>query len=282
MLRIGLLLLALLASLPASPLDVYDDMKPVPLCRALESLQVGDEIPVVLSGVYSVDYLFDPGDLRCQLNVKPMTCVEFAPDVVLPDGFKALQNQWGTYEGVAVTFRGILYGPPKTPFPPFDPSVPIPHRALLRNSLRKLYCGNQYGTKFVVHSVESFGPVPDGTAWPGERERPEDEQPVPVEMALPEYPPIARKIDYEGMVLVAVTVVAGEVTDAQIQFGDAVLVNEALANVETWRFAPDVSASFTVEYDFRLEKRAVSQGRNPRFEMRPPTYIGVIGVVEDY
>ncbi len=96
-------------------------------------------------------------------------------------------------------------------------------------------------------------------------------------MVLPKYPPIARNIDYEGVALVAVTVVDGEVTEAQMQFGDAVLVQEVLANVQTWRFAPDVSTNFTVEYDFQLENRTVSQGQNPRFEMSLPTYVRVIG-----
>jgi TonB family protein len=132
-----------------------------------------------------------------------------------------------------------------------------------------------------VNAVEHFGPVPDEIPWRGERERVKDE-PVPVEMVLPIYPPIARNVDYEGVVLVAVTVEAGEVTNANIQFGDAVLVTEVLANVRTWRFAPDVSTTFTVEYDFRLEKRAASEGGNARLEMRLPQYVRVTGRSHDF
>lgn len=279
MLRKGLLLLAFLSSIPSSAVDVFEQLKSVPLCRALESLRVGDQIPVVVSGIYTVDYMFDPDELQCHSDVEPLTCVEFGPGVVVPEGFDAFQNEWGTHR-VSVTFRGVLYGPPDVPVPPFDPSVSSAHRALLRNSQRTLYCGNRYRTKLVVHSVDSFGPVPEATPWPEQQHH--EDVPMPLEMALPRYPPIARKIDYEGVALVAVTVVAGEVTDARIQFGDAVVVTEVLANVQTWRFASDVSTSFTVEYDFHLETRTVSQGKNPRFEMRLPTYVKVIGASDEF
>jgi hypothetical protein len=214
------------------------------------------------------------------MNVCPQTCVEFAEEVTLPEEFELLHDSFGS-KGVLVRFRGILYGPPRVPVPAFSPSVSPPHRALARASARKYHCGHRYRTKLVVEAVESFGPVPEEIPWPeGQRKRPEEE-PMPVEMALPRYPPIARNIDYEGVALVSVTVEDGEVTDAQMQFGDAVLVADVLANVQTWRFAPDVSRSFIVKYDFRLENRTVDQGTNPRYEMRLPTYIQVIGPRDD-
>jgi hypothetical protein len=258
----------------------HGGLRPVPLCRALQSIEPGDQIEVVVSGIFTADYLYDPDERYCQLDICPQTCVEFSPGFALPEEFRILHDGLES-KGVLVRFRGILYGPPDVPIPPFLPSVSTDHRALARNSTRKLHCGNRYRTKLVVEAIESFGPVSEDVPWPDQRDRLEDE-PVPVEMALPKYPPIARKIDYEGVALVAVTVVAGEVTDAQIQFGDAVLVSEVLANVRTWRFASDVTTSLTVEYDFRLEKRTVSQGKNPRFEMRLPTYVKVIGASDEF
>jgi hypothetical protein len=275
----SLLIFASLSSLASSVTAQHEDLTPVPLCRALESIEPGDEIQVVVSGIYAVDYFYDPEERYCRLDICPQTCVEFAPEVAVPEDLRHIHDDLES-KGVLAEFRGILYGPPDVPIPPFLSSVSTAHRALARNSVRKLYCGNRYRTKLVVESILSFGPVPEETPWPEERERPEDE-PIPVEMALPKYPPIARNIDYEGVALVAVTVVAGEVTDAQIQFGDAVLVTEVLANVQTWRFASNVSASFTVEYDFRLEKRTIGEGGNARLEMRLPHYVRVTGRSHD-
>ena len=147
------------------------------------------------------------------------------------------------------------------------------------NNLR--YCAHHFSTKLVVDTILSFGSVADDVPWPAQREEVQNES-MPTEMALPVYPPPARMIDYEGVVLVAVTVAAGEVTKAEVQFGDPVLVEEALANVRTWRFSPDVNTSFSVTYEFRFEKRPMNEGRNPVLEMRLPFYLKVTGPSNDW
>ncbi|MCP4686183.1 MAG: hypothetical protein GY867_12160 [bacterium] len=80
----------------------------------------------------------------------------------------------------------------------------------------------------------------------------------------------------QGTVIIAVT------TLAEVQFGDPVLIEEALANVRTWRFSLDVNTSFSVEYEFRFEKRPMNAGKNPALEMRLPFYVEVIGPSNDW
>ncbi len=96
------------------------------------------------------------------------------------------------------------------------------------------------------------------------------------------YPPAARALGAQGMVIVAATVSAGEVNATAVQFGDPVLIEEALANVRTWRFLSDVNTSFSVEYEFRLEKRPMNEGRNPAIELHLPFYVKVTGPSNDW
>lgn len=276
MVATALVVLASFSSSPIPGFTVHEDLKPVPLCRALESIKPGDQIPVVVSGVYSVDYLYDPEQLECSLDIDPVTCVEFAPSLELPTEFTSMVRGYDSSR-VLVKFRGVLHGPRLVAAavePSESPKARMFARMAASNNLR--YCGHRFRTKLVVESILFFGPVPADTPWPDQRQEAEN-QPVPIEMALPAYPARARMIDYEGVVLVAVTVAAGEVTKAEVQFGDPVLVHEAVTNVQTWRFAPDVNTSFTVEYDFHLEDRARAEGGNPSLEMRLPTYVRVTG-----
>jgi len=276
MLSAAFLVLSTLSFSSVQPFAFHEQLRPVALCRALERVQPGDQIPVVVSGVYAVDYLYDPEELECRLDIDPFTCVELAPSLEVPPEFTSLHRDYESFR-VRVTFRGTLFGP-QLVAAAVEPSRSIKARLLKRmaaaNNLR--YCGNRYRTKLVVESILFYGPVPDDTPWPMQRQEPRVE-PAPVEMTLPEYPPGARMIDYEGVVLVAVTVVAGEVTQAEVQFGDPALVHEAVTNVQTWRFSPDVSTTFTVEYDFRLENRPRGSGGNAALEMRLPGYVRVTG-----
>ncbi len=256
-----------------------EGLKPIPLCRALESIEPGDQIPVLISGIYGVNYLYDPKETVCRLNVRPITCIEFSPSLDRSSEFDALHEE---FLRVFVTFRGILHGRQAIPEIQ-NPSVPIAARVAAANSAR--YCSNLFDTVFIVESILSFGPVPDEVPWPSgayeENDLPRD-RPFPNEMALPRYPPAARALDSQGVVIVAVTVSAGEVTLAEVQFGDPVLIEETLANIRTWRFSADVNTSFSVEYEFRLEKRPMNKGKNPTIEMHLPFYVKVIGPSNDW
>ena len=244
---------------------------PVPLCRALERLGPGDRIPVVVSGIYGIDYLFDPEEPTCRLDVDPNVCVEFAADVELPPAFAAIHKE---SLRIFATFRGVLHGSELDP-EINDPSIPVTARLAASN--RSRFCASLYRSKLVVDSILSFEEVPPDHPWTESSRGDVSSQPLPLEMALPAYPWTARVLQTEGAVLMEVEVVGGTVAGAAIQFGDPILAEEAVANVKTWRFEPSLSARFTVEFEFRLEKRPATEGSNPEFEMRLPNYVKVVG-----
>jgi len=256
-----------------------EGLTPVSLCRALESIEPGKQIPVVVSGIYAMNYLYDPEEPVCRLTVQRSTCVEFSPELDSLPEFDALHKE---FLRVYVTFRGILHGPQVVP-EVNDTSLPLGARLTAANSAG--YCPNNfYRTLLVVEAILSFGPVPEEVPWHPrayEEDFPQD-RPFPIEMALPKYPPAARALDAQGVVIVAVTVSAGEVTLAEVQYGDPVLIEEAVEHVRSWRFSTDVNTSFSVEYEFRLEKRPMNEGRNPVIEMRLPFYVKVIGPSNDW
>lgn len=285
-----MLLIAMFALLAVSPGDSVtppsnqnmfppshqDDLVPVPLCLALENIGYGDEIPIILSGVYFPDYLDDPGD-RCRLQVTDSTCVEFAPGVVVPPEFEEILEDYFSH-GVLGVFRGVLHGPPHPRSVELAPEDSYFVKMLDRwvAGSCPLYCEHQYRTKFVVEEILSFGPVPEDLTRSDGNTIIED-PPMPVSMELPEYPIQAVGARYEGAVILVVTVEDGGVTKVEVQFGDPFVVHEAFTNVQTWRFASDVNTRFAIKYDFRLERRAIGEDANPAYEMRLPSYIRVIG-----
>lgn len=275
---INFCVLASMYLLAAPGMSRPEDFKPVPICRALESVEPGDQIPVVLSGIYAVNYLYDPDEPVCRLDVQRSTCVEFSPSLDIPPEFEALHKE--TLR-VYVTFRGILHGPQVIPEAKI-PSLPMAARLAAAN--RGRFCARYFRTKLVTESILSFAPVPNEVPWHSSAYKKEgsEDPSFPIGMVLPKYPPAAQALDVQGMVIVAVTVSAGEVTLAAVQFGDPVLVEEALANVRTWRFSPEVNTSFSVKYDFRLEKRPTNQDKNPVLEMRLPFYVKVTGPSNDW
>lgn len=251
------------------------DLAPVPLCRALESVQPGDKIPIIVRGIYAVDYLYSLDLEHCESEEIPQTCVEFSPDVELSRDFEKLHDSLESGR-VAVTFLGILYGPQRPEVPPVATDVPVEHRRWARNSMSKWYCGNRFTTKLIVKSVLSYEAAALDVPWPGQNQ-PSNGVPPPISIAIPRYPPIARNVEYEGVVLVAVTISDGKVVDAQAQFGDDLLVKETLENVKSWRFEPGVQGKFTVEYDYRLENALDDDELNEIVELRLPKYIRIVG-----
>ena len=253
----------------------------VSLCDALERIQPGDKIPVVVSGIYVKYYLFDPDEPVCRMDIERSTCIEFASDIQIPDRFSILHDD-PTNLGMFVTFFGTLHGPPVASIPKPDPSFSSLQQSLVRFSkLPRLYCGAAARrTKLVVESILDYSPGPDISEWEPSRRVPR-EDPMPVSLSMPSYPHFARKLDAEGFVLIDAEVVNGQVTVARAKFGEAIFVDEALRNISTWRFDPEVTTNLTVEYEFRLEKRTFDEGRNPRYEMRLPDSIRIIGATDD-
>ncbi len=83
------------------------ELKPIPLCRALERLEAGDQIPVVVSGIYAVGNFYDPAELACRSNIDPTTCIEFSPELLRPPDFDVFYRK---LLRVYATFEGILHG----------------------------------------------------------------------------------------------------------------------------------------------------------------------------
>jgi hypothetical protein len=245
-------------------------LKPVPLCRALERIEPGDQIPVVVSGIYAINYLYDPAEPECRLNVKPRTCVEFSEGLRRPSDFETLHRE---SLRVYATFSGTLHGSELDPQVE-DSTIPFPARLAAVHS----YCANFHPTKLVVESILDFKPVPKKVPWEHKSTYGKvTSQPYPIEMELPTYPRVAINLRAEGSVILSVEVIDGGVAVAEVQFGDPELAKEAVANVQTWRFSSGVNTRLTVEYEFRLEKRSASQGANPSLDMRLPSYIRVTG-----
>ena len=275
MITLGLaVMVSTLAS--SSGFTLHENLTPVPLCRALERIRPGDRVPVILDGIYAVDYLYDPEVKVCALDIEPMTCVEFSPGTNVPHELALLHDNLENGRA-AVSFRGVLHGPRV-----------VGNEAVLSNSIQNnllarmaaannlRYCAQRFRTKLVVESILSFESVSEEVEWPRDQGVTQA-NPAPIEIALPKYPPRARMIDYEGSVLLWITVTSGIVTDVEVQFGDPVVVDEAVKNVRTWSFSQDVTTSFTVEYDFRLEHRTKDQGESASIEFRPPSYMRVTG-----
>lgn len=277
----------LLSLIPEGSIGLWthpDDLVPIPLCRALETLNPGDKIPVIVSGVYvpatsTYQYFYDPEEQHCRFQVQDYTCVEFAPGVVFPPGFESLRDEGLRDEAevhILVTFRGVLYGPPHPSS--VDPRAPSdsPIARLVNRFGRNHYCEGSNRFNFVVEEILSFRRAPGDLPVSGGYET-AIEPPMPIQMELPGYPIPAHMIGYEGAVILAVSVVDGKVTKVGVQYGDPSVIHEAFANVQTWRFADDVSTRFVVKYDFRLETRAANEDSNPAYEMRLPSYIRVTG-----
>lgn len=135
------------------------DRGEVSLCAALGSIHRGERIPVVVSGVYGFQYLYDPADLSCKWDVDPTTCVEFAP------GFDPPEHFWELYRDsnrVFVIFQGTLHGP-GLDAEMRDPDFPVTAR--LAAADRTMHCG-WYRTKLVVESVVDFRSVSPSVPWP--------------------------------------------------------------------------------------------------------------------
>src|SRR5437588_6267656 len=102
---------------------------PMSLCAALASVDRGQQLRVVVSGVYAFSYehawLYDPNQLLCEADVKPHTAIEFAP------GFDPTPLSKFIRDGRAyVTFEGTLFGP--APLEPDNPKLPDKWSAGLR------------------------------------------------------------------------------------------------------------------------------------------------------
>ncbi len=271
---------------PVGPLVYEQESGTISLCKALDRIQVADRMPLKMSGVYVSGYMFDPDDPDCEFQVERTTCVEFSPQAASSSEGRTLKSK--PHRPVVVTFRGILHGP--RPVGGLDSRgrvrstsprsiVDLLNRVSASSSF--LYCDGLYRTKFVVDEVLAIEPyegtLPDLSSGPSD-----PVLPSPISVGLLDYPPEALRIGYEGSVLIDVEVVDGRVASTVPTFGDPALVVDALKHLATWEFADDTQAKFTVEYDFKLERRRRGESRAPRIELLLPTFVGVTAPEYDH
>ncbi len=68
----------------------------------------------------------------------------------------------------------------------------------------------------------------------------------------PIYPPLARQARIRGPVHLRITTDGHAVTNVAVLDGHPLLVQAAMDNVQTWRFADHVPGTFEVTFDFKL------------------------------
>ena len=228
---------------------------PTSLCAALESVDRGQELKVVVSGVYAVSYefqtLYDPNQLSCEADLQPRTWIEFAPKFDPTPLSKILSKDRRAY----VTFEGTLFGP--APLEPDTPKLPDKWSAGDRMRGTRYGHSNLFRTQMVVTRVLAAGRVPEATPW-GAPQPPQDllRRDLQLQRAdLPTYPYSARMAGLDGEVEVEVTLKDGKVAATRVIAGDRALTVAAVANIETWTFDADVNQTFTTRFVYALERR---------------------------
>ena len=227
----------------------------VSFCRALEEIKPGETIPVVVSGVYEVSYefavFFDPAQPVCKTDVQPATWVDFAQGFKQDKTLSAIVRR---DRRALVTFQGRLVGPGVVG--PDDPSLPFAAAFSNRIARRRYGHLNSFRTRFEVDAVSDVSAVPESVPWEwGGEPSPAGGPPVPLRIAIPQYPEPARKLGIEGSVTLEVSVREGQVQTARVTSGDRVLAGAAEANVRTWVFDPGTSTAITPTFVYRLEDR---------------------------
>jgi TonB family protein len=101
------------------------------------------------------------------------------------------------------------------------------------------------------------------------------DMPVLQGAALPVYPPIGRAASVTGKVIVEMTVSGGKVTGTEVKSGARMLADGTVANLQTWRFASDVSGKFTVTYTYAISGEATDSLMNPTVEMLPSLDVNI-------
>lgn len=280
MLGITLIVLAAVTVPPATAGSVPEEYQRVALCSVLEAIRPGEVIPVVVTGVFEVDYeyaaFFDPDTPNCNLNVQPATWVELSPMVVANAELNALLEK---SRRALVTFKGQLHGPGVVL--PDDPSIPFA-AALARRMPKRYGHLNAYRTKLVVEAVLHAAPVLDSIPWEwGGKPLPSPAVTSPIHLGVPEYPAAAREQGITGEVVVQVTVFEGVVTVANVISGDRALVAQTVSNVRTWHFDIGVSTSFTTAFMYQLERRKAGD-EQPRIELHLPQSVMITAARYDW
>jgi hypothetical protein len=92
---------------------------------------------------------------------------------------------------------------------------------------------------------------------------------------IPQYPPLALAGRLTGSIHLRAAVEHGAVIKAESDSPSQlqILINEAVENVKTWRFAHDATGTFDVTYVFEIRGDESVVPENPRIEMELPTLV---------
>ena len=245
------------------------------LCAALQSVDRGQELPIVVSGIFAVgresQFLWDPRQPSCEEDVQPSTWVEFAKGAEDKTPLtKLLEKDRRAY----VTFEGTLFGP--APLQPDFLRLADYLSAAYRTEGTTYGHMNAFRTKFVVTRVDAAARVPESTPWNWVRSRPgasrRDLQIL--HAGLPLYPDGARIAGLQGEVQVEVTLKAGKVAATHVIAGDRTLAATAVANIQTWTFFPEIDETFVTRFVYVLERR-FGQHSDQKIELHIPSLVRI-------
>jgi hypothetical protein len=245
------------------------------LCAALESVDRGQQLPVVVSGVYAVGFehqiLYDPNRVSCDEDVQPLTWIEFADGA---EDKTVLTQLLHEDHRASVTFEGTLYGPA-----PLEPDTPkLPDKWSASDRMRGTRYGhmNAFRTQMVVARVDAAARVPVSTPWNTANFPPDLSQRELqlLHAELPFYPFGARLAGLEGEVQVEVTLKEGKVVATHVISGDRALAAGAVENIKTWTFSPDVNQRFTTRFLYVLERR-FGKLNSQKIELNVPTLVKI-------
>jgi hypothetical protein len=100
--------------------------------------------------------------------------------------------------------------------------------------------------------------------------------------SLPMYPPIAKAAHVTGKVVVKVTIKDGLMVQTEVlskppvASGGRLLEAPTLENLKTWRFAANVTCTFTVIYTYEISGTETDDPTNAKVEMLPSLDVKIV------
>jgi hypothetical protein len=226
----------------------------------------------VVSGVVEYQRLYDPEEPVCEMDVEPLTWVEFAESA---RGQEELGEILRQDHRAYVTFRGVLWGPGKVGDD--DRSLPVMVAYAERISGRRYGRFGAHRTRLVVEEVLESRRVP--ATEPSYRElealRPQSPKPIIIASELPRYPPAAQKVGIEGEIVLDVRIENGRAVEIIPVSGDRILIVAAEENIKSWRLDPSVDTTFRSTFIFELELRRTGVGQSSRIQMELPQLVRI-------
>lgn len=249
------------------------------LCEALESIEVGEERLVTLSGVHLIgmehSIFNDPNQPYCRLDVQPDVWLKMSESLKdqIPQGLYKILDEDGR---VSMTLKGRLYGPKAPELTEDDPSIPW-IASFDRRSPRRYGHLNGFRAQLVVDEILSFTStsqlaprrMPWGSPYP--------EAALKVlEARVPKYPNLARNGGFEGELLFEIEIRHGKVESVRKIYGDRILAKDTMEEIKTWIFEDrEEPVWIQTKFSYSLERREAKDGPNPTVEMHLPFWVKV-------